>query len=395
MLQEFLKYFEKTTWQFFLRELVALTPSIIQQEQLKVKTETKTTETYTDIIVREDKFTEDCAFIEKFAIQNTDVLSETDFLSLRAKPLYKIAEGKYRIIFDLFLVEKIFKGLYFIFNELNNNLPKERKIAEFKSFFGKEFSEKILAYKVIDSIFADKCIKFSGQELDNMKIDGAPDYYIRKGENILLFESKDFLIKAEKKLSFDYNIYEEEFTRVLYYEKMSNGKEKPKAVLQLINNIEKLLKSEFAADKDYKYKDISIYPILLIHDYQYDVFSFNYLINDWFQYELEQLKKDGLFVYRVKPLTIISIDTLIFHQKGLIDGVSLTDLINMYIKKNSSKQKNNFKVLEKIENFEMSKYLPFSKFIEDYFDNNKLNKMPPIINDALSIWFFRISCEKY
>ena len=86
-------------------------------------------------------------------------------------------------------------------------------------------------------MFKDSTCSFAGAELDAMKIDGAPDYYARKNKRIFLFESKDFLIPIKAKDTFDLNIYEEEFTKKLYYKIKNNGREVNKAILQLIEMV--------------------------------------------------------------------------------------------------------------------------------------------------------------
>ncbi len=377
LLQKFLEYYDKKTWQDYLRSIISLTMSRVKKEK----------ETYTDIIVNPENFEADCNFIEKFTVNYNDELNEYDFLSLRSKPFYKIENGKYRVIFDLFLAEKIFKGVYFSLREINEQQSKKNKISEFKSFYGKEFSEKTLSYKAIDNIYPNKCIKFSGQTLDDMKINGAPDYYVRKGKNILLFESKDFLIRADKKSSFDFNIYEEEFQRVLYYEELPGGKEKYKAVMQLITNVKTLLKKEFKPDNDYHYKDISIYPILLTHDLQYDTFGFNRLIDYWFQDELENLKQEGYFIHKIKPLTVINIDTLIFHQMGLLELIPLNELIDEYHKHIDLRKKKQFKTFKEAQSFVMSKHISFATFTDNYFRSKKFSKIPPVIEIVQPLLF--------
>lgn len=377
LLQKFLEYYDKKTWQDYLRSIISLTMSIVKKEK----------ETYTDIIVNPENFEADCNFIEKFTVNYNDELNEYDFLSLRSKPFYKIEKGKYRVIFDLFLAEKIFKGVYFSLREINEQQSKKDRISEFKSFYGKEFSEKTLSYKAIDNIYPNKCIKFSGQTLDDMKINGVPDYYIRKGKNILLFESKDFLIRADKKSSFDFNIYEEEFQRVLYYEELPGGKQKYKAVMQLITNVKTLLKKEFKPDNDYHYKDISIYPILLTHDLQYDTFGFNRLIDYWFQDELENLKQEGYFIHKIKPLTVINIDTLIFHQMGLLELIPLNELIDEYHKHIDLRKKKQFKTFKEAQSFVMSKHISFATFTDNYFGSKKFSKIPPVIEIVQPLLF--------
>ena len=377
LLQKFLEYYDKKTWQDYLRSIISLTMSIVKKEK----------ETYTDIIVNPENFEADCNFIEKFTVNYNDELNEYDFLSLRSKPFYKIENGKYRVIFDLFLAEKIFKGVFFSLREINEQQSKKDKISEFKSFYGKEFSEKTLSYKAIENIYPNKCIKFSGQTLDDMKIKGAPDYYVRKGKDILLFESKDFLIRADKKSSFDFNIYEEEFQRVLYYEELPGGKEKYKAVMQLITNVKTLLKKEFEPDNDYHYKDISIYPILLTHDLQYDTFGFNRLINYWFQDELENLKQEGCFIHKIKPLTVINIDTLIFRQLGLLELIPLNKLIDEYHKHIDLRKKKQFKTFKEVQSFVMSKHISFATFTDNYFRSKKFSKIPPVIDIVQPLLF--------
>ena len=247
LLFAFLAYFNCPTWQEYLKGLIPLTTPAIKSER----------EVHTDIIVKPgETFDQDCAFIERLMIQENDEIDQNDFLTIRAKPFYKVKEGVYRIIFNLFVVEKIFKGVYFLLRDVNKTLPTASRIKEIRSFYGDEFSEKILCYKVIESIYSDKCIRFSGKDLTAMKIDAAPDYYVRKGRNVLIIESKDFLIAADKKMSFDFNVYEEEFGRVLDFEELPDGKVKSKAVMQLINSIRRMLKKEFTADTDYRYKDI-------------------------------------------------------------------------------------------------------------------------------------------
>lgn len=378
LLTAFLKYFECESWQDYLKKLISLTSSAIKNEK----------EAHTDIVVEQgENFKEGCEFIEKLIITEQDNLDQNDFLTTRAKPFYKIDEGAYRIIYNLFVVEKIFKGAYFLLRDVNKTLPKADKIKDIRSFYGNDFSEQILCYKAIENIYTNNCIRFSGKELDDMKINAAPDYYIRSGNDILIFESKDFLVAADKKMSFDYEVYNEEFGRILDYEELPNGKEKPKAVLQLANNIRRILKSEFPPDTDYNYKRVNIYPILLTHDHQYNTPGFNELIDSWFQDELVRLKEDGLFVYRVKPISIVNIDTLIYFEIGLSKRVPLHSMLSKYHEfKKMPKRKKKFKSKEKFDQYiemykqqRISKLLPFSLYIERYFGQHNLHKLPPIL----------------
>jgi hypothetical protein len=118
----------------------------------------------------------------------------------------------------------------------------------------------------------------------------------------MVFESKDFLIPADAKMSFEFARYEDEFEKKLYFE-VFDSKEKYVGVMQLIAFIRKLLTKKFSADTNYHYRDVSIFPIILVHDHQYNVPAFNTLINYWFQVELETLKEEGALYCKSQTLS--------------------------------------------------------------------------------------------
>lgn len=384
LLAAFLSHFNSSTWQDYLKDLIPLTISSIKNER----------EAHTDIVVTPgEKFEESCAFIEKLIVKEADELLENDFLTTRATPFYKVKDGVYRIIFNLFVVEKIFKGVYFLLRDVNKTLPRGIKITDIKGIYCHEFSEKTLLYRIMDILYPDKCVKFNGQKLADIGIDGAPDYYIRKNKKIILFESKDFLIRADLKASFDYNIYDEEFAKTLYYEELPNGKEKAGAVMQLIGNIKKLLNNSFPPDKDYYFKDIFIYPILITHDLQYDTPGLNELVNYWFQDELAILQEGGLFIHHIKPLTIINIDALVYHQVGLSENVPLHEVLDAFHEFTKLKTGINFNTFEEAKEYRMGKMIPFSLFLTKYFDKLGIRKLPPIV-DLVAPALFREEFEQ-
>ena len=158
--------------------------------------------------------------------------------------------------------------------------------------------------------------------------------------------------------------------------------------MQLISSIRKILKNEFAADTDYHYKKVFIYPVLLTHDLQYDTPGFNELIDFWFQDALLELAAEGLFIRQVKPLSIVNIDSLIYHQAGLSSGISLHEMLNLYqenkkvtrAKKQSIKsQKEYERYIEEFRQMRMSKLIPFSMFIDKYFHKQGFWKSPPLL----------------
>ena len=176
----------------------------------------------------------------------------------------------------LFIAEKIYNGLHFMLSKINSTFPKAEQI-DIKGELGGNFSENHLFYSIIERITQTKYKEFRGQVLKEShknSLPSEPDYYLRNGKNIMLFESKDVLLKADVKISYDYKLITEELSKKFYKNGTSD-----KAVLQIIRNIKRVLKQEFSFDKAYTAKNVNIYPIVITHHRMYDTSGVNYLIN--------------------------------------------------------------------------------------------------------------------
>ena len=358
VLRGFLDYYDCSDWQYYLKSYLPLTHSLLKRD----------TEAHLNINVESgDKFDEGCAFLDKLILQDKEQLDEFDFRTLRAVPLYKLEKGKYRIIFDLFVAEKVFTGLYFKLREVYDSLPGEQKaLGNFRSFYTTHFSENYLLYKTLQSCFPKKYVHLPGEKLKESGMAGEPDYYIRNKNKIFLFENKDVLIGAEVKQSSDFNQLEPELRKRLYYEEKKR-KRKNCAVLQLITNIKNILTGSFDADKGVKTEHVKIFPILVLHYNQFNTPGLNKFINSWFQDELENLNDDGLDVSKVRSLTIIDIDTFITLQDYLMSRqIQLETIIDWYWIKNRNKIYIN----------------PFSNYILNHAIKRKLIKPPKILNES-------------
>jgi hypothetical protein len=176
-----------------------------------------------------------------------------------------------------------------------------------------EFSEKELFYELMKLSFSNQETHFSGAQLAQMDITGAPDYLLREDGNIYLFENKDILLKAEIKNSYDFERIKKEFIKKLYRDPI---KDKPKAVVQLTKSIERILNNEIADINSSDGTLNFIYPILVLHDRVFSVEGLNFFVNKWFQLELIKLKDRGIDVSIVRPITVINIDTFaLFHEQ--------------------------------------------------------------------------------
>jgi hypothetical protein len=169
LLDGFVKYYDCGEWKNFLRNLMPLTTQIIASDEEK----------YIDInFSKGDKAAVIGAFMNKLIVHDTTALKDYDFKKMRAAPFYQVGELTYRIIFGLFVLELFHKGVYFKLNEINSNLPAAERITDFRSFYCDEFSEKTLLYKLMKSIYQERCIQYSGEQIKQMGFDAEPDYYL-------------------------------------------------------------------------------------------------------------------------------------------------------------------------------------------------------------------------
>lgn len=354
LLKDFYKRFNITDYIEFLQKIFPLAFFVISAQKEG---------SITFNVENNDDYASNIEFLNKLAVNSIDFTdNDIDYLNLRANPLYKIDESSYRVISPLFAIEKIFNGLYFLLKEINDDYDKTAQI-KLRQLITFEFSEKYLLYKIIERTYKKKYFKFTG---DQMKTPGAPDYYIRNGNKIFLFESKDILIRADIKESYDFEKYEKALKEKLYFE--SNGKkESPKAVRQLTNFAKSLLNGDFVEDKNYKPKSIKIYPIILLHNRQLDILGLNNLINIWFDIEKSELEKSGLSTKNLKRPTIIHIDTLLVMHEQLANGkYELDKLLDEYQNHINEQQlkKKKFKTEQEQKQFVRDQLVSFNMFFD-------------------------------
>lgn len=318
LLNIFFERFKVTCYNDFLQKILPIAYIIISDQ----KDGSITLEVKNDIDYKSSIY-----FLDKLTVNHIDYKeNDIDYLTIRANPLYKIDESSYRVISPLFAIEKIFNGLYFLFKEINDAFDKASQI-NLRQLITFEFSEKYLLYKIIERTYKKRYFKLAGEQ---MKTPGAPDYYIRNGNKIFLFESKDILIRADIKESYDFEKYEKALREKLHFES-NEKKESPKAIRQLANFSKCLLNNNFNEDKNYKPKSIVIYPIILLHNRQLDILGLNNLINIWFDLEKDKIEKDGLSTKNIKRPTIIHIDTLLIMHEQLASGkYQLDKLLDEY-----------------------------------------------------------------
>lgn len=309
-------------WKEYLKKYMPLFESILKSDKSKP----------IDLIVtKNDKFNENCKFLDQLISNNLFDIDDYDFITIRSKPFYKLNDGVYRIIVPLFTIEKMYNGLFFIFNNINKTISEDKKFKDFRGFYCNDYSERHFVYEILNKSFPKKFVKLSGQEIKGKvpNISAEPDYYIRNNNKILLFESKDVLIDKQTKQSNDYRKIESALKTKLYHYYV-NEKLHEVGIMQLITNIRRLLKNDCKWD-NFNSCTVYIYPILLLHHNIYNTMGLNYIVNSWFKVELEKLKNEGLNIEKVRDLVLVDINTFIlFHESLQNRSIQLELLINYY-----------------------------------------------------------------
>lgn len=354
LLHRFLEYYSCANWNEYVQFLSTIIDINLKREDGRYAKLNTRGQKHEDIYNKR---------LDKFAVSSYKKanVSEIDFLPIREFPIYKEEEGIYMIVFDLFLYEKIFKNLYFTFDNLNGGREKEIFIKGLKGKLGKSFHEEFMLYDIMPkTITYDEAILESDVSLKEKGIKAPPDYFVRFGNKVLLIESKDFLIRKEVKMSFDFDEYNKAFRERLHdYE----GKGGNPATKQLVDSIHDIQNGVLNPDGYGDIQNVIIYPILLTHDNQYECLGFNFLINILFQERLEEVKDKIVKPENVRPFVSINIDTLIYHQKILGSEVSLFDLLDEYIE---ISYKEPYTIITPERNQEeLNNRLPFSIFMRN------------------------------
>ncbi|MGJ1537131.1 hypothetical protein ACR784_19115 [Sphingobacterium multivorum] len=254
-----------------------------------------------------------------------------DFVHLRSNPLYKIADTEYLIIDRGLAVNRLFNSIFFdILSIIKDSKVKVKK--DFFSIYTFDFVEKYLSYTVLDKIFRKRGYKvFSGEDITNTcKIDTEPDYYVRNGKKVFMFEIKGSIVRGDVKQGFSWQKLEADLKKKFYGDQSDK-----KAILQLIERIEILEDNSSKAvyDKD-RPDNFIVTPILLVTDHSLNTIGINHILNTWFEEEVEKSTKLKPIKNRIKKLIVIHIDSFIIYSEYFKENSrSFENLIESYIER--------------------------------------------------------------
>ena len=358
LLKTFYEHYGVKNYKEYLRRLLGITYPVLMMER----------EAHTEIHLDN---TENAPFLNKHIIELDEEISQLDFIKVRSNPLYKFEENKYRIVYPLFVIEMIYNGLFFRLKAINENLD-DNKVNGFYNLKTLEYSEQFVLSTLLREIYGKSYIQFSGEELDKI-IAGAPDYYVRNGKYIHLYESKDILISKEIKQSEDFDVLRDELKLKLY----ENEKGKPKAIKQLVESVKKILSQEVPYDKNIKAKGLQIFPILILHYRMFNALGMNTVLNKLFKQELEKLEQKGFDISGVHSSVVIDVETLIFNREILQSKkIKLQDALLEYEKSYLSfdikyvRARSYAELIQKSQN----SLTPFSHYLDNKVGKLKLNR---------------------
>lgn len=295
-------------------------------------------------------------FLDGFSIDTEHYQHDMDFKMIREKPLLKTGTHIYDFMFMRMFLDKAYTGLLFDMRDVlvKRGLLDEREgYGRLKSMLGEDFSERFFFYTLMKRCFGKKYVNYCGEELQKQLGKGMPDFYLRRGNRIFLFECKDAQIASVKKFSGDITIVK----NAIYEKYVQNTKGHGKGVAQLANVIsdklpEILSMVDTTAPKCVKY----IFPIIVYFDDCFDLEGPNYFLDK----ELKRIVKGKTISvdYIVRDLVMVNVEQLMrFENYFADDKLKLATLINSYI---------DFKNRD-----EINQVFPFNKFLFREAKNKK------------------------
>lgn len=287
-------------------------------------------------------------FYDGLSINPVGYKHDSDFLMMREKPLLKTGLNIYNIMYMRMFLDKAFTGLLF---DMKDALVKVGLLDEkngymnLRSMLGADFSERFFFYELMKRCFGQQYVSYSGADLEKALGEGMPDYYMRRGNIVFVFECKDAQVASNKKLSGDY----ETIKNAIFEKYVANKKGHGKGIAQLASVIEsKLPMIKKEVDVNAPKSVMFVFPIIVYFDDCFDVEGPNYLLNKEFCRDLEG--RNVSTDYEVKDLVMVNIEQLMRLENFFSDGkLDLAYLINGYI---------DYK-----EQAELNKVFPFNKYL--------------------------------
>ena len=290
-------------------------------------------------------------FMNSMCANPKDFVEDDDLNALRSKPVYKIADNKFAILFSKFFVDKLFPGLLFdMASTLASIGTFDDEVAAYRSIkqqVGERFSEQYMLYRTLENTLSRRMpVRICGQDLHKVVKSGEPDYYARRNNRVFVFEFKDVRLDSQTISSCDY----ETIRQKLYNTFVFNEEGKPKGVKQLAHVIEEKLPEILSKiDTAVPNGKLKIYPVLVYTDGSFDIEGINYYLNGEFRKVIGSV--DDRF--QVKDLVMVNLNLLMKLENYFRNGkIDLDKVVNEYLAFKESK--------------DILNTVPFNKFLFQY-----------------------------
>lgn len=254
---------------------------------------------------------------------------------LRDNFFVKLDDDNYLLLYPSFLIDKFYQGLVFdswksIEKRQGNGNALADSFSDFtvlKSRLGQPFSEEHLFYTLMDKCFTSaNLVKKKGSDLTG--VEAPPDYYLRDGSNIFIFECKDILFNNNDRYSTDLK----KVKKAILDRICKDGDSNRKGAAQLLYTINKYINEDSLAAHDRKYSTgDNIYPIVVTSNSVYDAYGVNMLVLVRY-IEIVKDKYPSL-AGKVKLPVIINTDCFVKLMYDLHNGTkSFSQLLDDYQK---------------------------------------------------------------
>ena len=290
-------------------------------------------------------------FMNSMCANPKDFVEDDDLNALRSKPVYKIADDKFAILFSKFFVDKLFPGLLFdMASTLASIGTFDDEVVAYRSIkqqVGERFSEQYMLYRTLVNTLSRRMpVRICGQDLHKVLKSGEPDYYARRNNRVFVFEFKDVRLDTQTTSSYDYEAIRQKLYNIFVF----NEEGKPKGVKQLANVIENKL-PDIISRIDTTVPDgiLKIYPVLVYTDGSFDIEGINYYLNGEFKKVIGSV--DDRF--QVKDLVMVNLNLLMKLENYFRNGkIDLDKVVNEYLAFKESK--------------EILNTVPFNKYLFQY-----------------------------
>lgn len=254
-----------------------------------------------------------------------------------------VSNDTYLLLNSNLLVDRLYMGVLFSFWQSMNTYRTSQGLKpidflDYKATIGTEFAEPRLFYPIMERTFNNsRYVKVSGNELhDKYNMEGTSDYYIRVGDQLLLFEFKDALLGDTFKYSHNVQKIKNEVLHRICNPGSSEHDDNRKGVYQLMDTVQDLDSSTKYDVTGITINDINtVYPIVVITDTALGANGVNAVVTNEF---ITTILPQYTFKHHFKLNTpiVIHIDTLMNIAKRISTGFwKFEDMLDGYLKSSS------------------------------------------------------------